>query len=501
MSRLGPTTALLLAGFLATGCTYDLSVAGKACDDENPCPSGYTCTTGADGRVCTRGAGDGGFDDGDGSDGGDDATCAEGQTRCSPDLTAIQTCTAGVWDDQACGQGEYCLDTDQAAPACELPCESSADCPGNTWCNPETTHCEPRGDCSQPGVDRCNPSLDQVIRCDSDSGWDVTVAECGGEQYCDPFDPVCKDYCSDDSGCEPPETTCEPSSRKCMPVGLCTENATCPGGTSCIGGACVPAPATEATAAGGAPDLACFVGQPTAPPASPATCQLSGHLVDFFSYQERPEAVGLVVRAHLLSDVLAGRLDTPLVSTAAVADDAAAGYTLIDVPTNTQLVLEVQGRHEPENEGFSTLLTFGLYIRADDCVAGVRDHSALTLYEKNYPSYANPLGILDDPQRGLLFGRLRDCNGLSIRFGVGGVSMQADLVYYLDERNVPDETATETNASGFFVAANALPIRGVASALVLAQGVPVSLRPRPVRVFPGTASLVVFRRPLDPDAP
>ncbi len=504
MIRIGPTLALLLTSTLATGCMYDLSVAGKACDEENPCPSGYTCTSGADGRVCTKGPADGGPDDGDGSDGGDDATCTEGQTRCSPDLTAIQTCTGGGWQDQACGQDEYCLDTDQAAPACEQPCPTSA-CPGGTWCNPATSHCEPRGDCTQPGVDRCNPSLDEVIRCDPDSGLDVTVAACTADQYCDPFDPACKDYCDDDTGCEAPDTTCEPSSRKCVPVGLCAENADCEDGAICVGGACVAPPDTEGVVlVDQSPELACYVGDPAQPPDSPTSCQLTGRVVDFFTRQYKPESLGLIVRAHLLDDVLAGRLDAPLVSTAVVADGAsAAKYTFASVPTNTKLVLEVQGSPDV-GEGFKTLFTFGLFIRAEECSDGSYSFSAPVLVQNFYEGYSNPPGIFADPNRGLLFGQLRDCADERIRYGTGGLSMEAERVYYLNrlnEDNAPDMDATRTNASGFFVAVNVLPIRGVAAALVLDQGVPVSLRPRPVRVFPGTASLVVFGRPLDPDGP
>jgi len=498
--------ALLLTGLLVSSCVYDLSIEGKGCDDQNPCPPGYTCSASVDGRVCTKGIADGGAQDGDGSDGGDDPGCQPGETRCSPDLGAIQTCTNGAWLDSPCAAGEYCLDTDQAAPACEFNCAASPDCPGDRWCNPDTAHCEPRGDCTRPGEDRCNPTLDAVIRCSPESGLDEPVQECTQDlQYCDPFDPSCKNYCTDDAQClDQPDTTCEPNSGKCVPIGLCANDA-CPAGQMCVGeSVCTPIPDEEASLPGGtSPALSCYVGAPSSPPDSPDSCDLQGRVVNFFNRQELPDAAGLTIRVHQLTDVLVGRLDNASIVTQALADGNGNGaqYSLSGVPTNTQLVLEVQGGTGQGGFDFTSMLTFGLYIRADDCVDGLYSFSAPAILEVNYSGYANPPSVLADPDRGLVFGQLRDCDGVKIIAGTGGVSMPTDLVYYLDDNNLPDPLATHTNASGFFIAANAVPIRGMAAALVVEQGVPISLRPRPVRVFPGIASLVVFDVPLDPDMP
>ncbi len=62
----------------------------------------------------------------------------------------------------------------------------------------------------------------------------------------------------------------------------------------------------------------------------------------------------------------------------------------------------------------------------------------------------------------------------------------------------PDDRHTATDSSGFFVAANVTPIQGVVSALVLSAAVTVSLWTKPVRVFPGAASLVLFEEPQAP---
>jgi len=501
MTRPGPILALLLTAVLAPACVYDLSVAGKACDEENPCPSGFACTPEGEGWVCVKAGADGGEADADGADGGDTDACQAGQTRCSDDLTAIQTCQDMQWEDEACGSGKYCLDTENAAPACEDECADSGECPGDTWCNSTSAHCEPRGGCSPEGELRCDPSLENLIRCDPESGNDLVEADCKeAGQYCDPFDPNCKDPCSDDLGCAAwPDTSCDLASHKCVPIGLCGTGADCSAGTDCIGtdGVCTPPPDADATIlSGAAPDLACYVGDPPAPPGSPATCELRGQVVDFFSGQNHPEAMGLTLQVHLLSSVLEGRLGEPEATTQVYYDENSKAVYSLQVPTNTELVI-----HVPANAGLADLLTFGMFIRADDCAAGTYDFAAPSLLKLNYLSFSNSLGVVADPDRGLLFGRARDCAKNNLTGATGAVSMPADLVYYLGPSNFPDAAATSTNSSGFFFVANALPIQGRAAALALTPVGAISLKLRPVRVFPGMASLVIFEPPLDPDAP
>ena len=80
--------------------------------------------------------------------------------------------------------------------------------------------------------------------------------------------------------------------------------------------------------------------------------------------------------------------------------------------------------------------------------------------------------------------------------GTAGLSMATDRLYYLPSGQ-PTSTETATVEPGFFAAAYVLPIRGIASALVLNVS-SQSLRSREVRVFPSASSLVIFNEPKKP---
>ncbi len=310
-------------------------------------------------------------------------------------------------------------------------------------------------------------------------------------------------YCDDDRGCADwSGTTCEPKSRKCIQLDLCKADADCPAGQECVeqAGACVAVPAEQGVLpAGGQPALDCYFGEPQSPPDDPPTCLLQGRVVNY-NGQPLQETIGLVVRIHLRDDVLLGILDSPLDTTEAFDDSGLGQYELTGVPTNTHLVLEVQGRTEDAPASwFASMFTFGIFLRADDCTVagGTISLAAPAIFQANYEAYSNALGVAADADKGLLFGRLRDCDGERIVHGTGGLSMEHELLYYLSS-SIPAPDATGTDSSGFFVAANVSPIRGVASALVLSDAVSVSLWHKPVRVFMGAASLVLFEQPQAP---
>jgi hypothetical protein len=201
----------------------------------------------------------------------------------------------------------------------------------------------------------------------------------------------------------------------------------------------------------------------------------------------------LTIRIHRADPLLSGQTESPLASTTAFDDGGLAQYRFDQLPTNTRLAIEVQGRESGEFP-FATLYTFGLVLRADQCTSGSIEFAAPALYRANYDSYANAAGVVADPERGLVFGRLRDCDGNKLQNGTGGLSNSHDRLYYLDGA-VPDPQATATDGSGFFVATNALPIRGLAAALVRSGDTALSLKVRPLRVFANAASLVLFDRP------
>lgn len=416
---------------LVTGCAFELDPAGKRCDQDHPCPGELVCVAQGDTAVCLASAPDGG--PGDGDDGGDGDGGGDGG-----------------------------------------------------------------GDCSQPGVKRCNAELDAVIRCDPESGTIELVEQCDpASQYCDPLDPACKPYCDDDDDCAGwPAASCDLSSRKCLAPGVCFADQACAAPSSCIGdpGACTAPPLDEALTAGGtAPALGCYQTVPVDPPAEPADCALEGRVVNFYNNQSLAAAIGLTIRIHRAESLLRGQTESPLAATSAFDDGGLAQYRFDQLPTNTRLALEVQGRESGEFP-FATLYTFGLVLRADRCTSGSIEFAAPALYRANYDSYANAAGVVADPEHGLVFGRLRDCDGNKLQNGCGGLSNPHHRLYYLDN-GVPAPQASASDGSGFFIATNALPLRGLATALVRSGDTALSLKVRPLRVFANAASLVLFDRP------
>ncbi len=477
---------LLLGAIVVSGCTYDLGFDGKSCDTSHPCPSGYTCTN--DGLCSSNG------------DGGEQ--CSSGATRCSVDNLYQEVCEDGSWQSYDCSPG-HCQDGQCKN---DQHCVTSDDCDEGTWCGPDDI-CIDKGSCEDPGVKRCDPQLRSVMVCDEESGNMVLVEECDQSQaYCDPFLVACMSYCSDDGDCQMEYTSCEPVSKKCLDMDLCTDTDSCDGSMQCVGspGACVAGPTTTGSLpGGGGMDLQCYVGDPSGAEPSPATCNMQGGLVNFLNGEPCGEqAVGLPVAIYLLDDVLGGMTNRVVSSTYATQEQVDgqihAVYYLEDLPTNKPLVMRVGGG---DNGEFTTLYTFSIYIRSDECElsGGVVDYAAPTLYKVNYDGYSNPLSVVSNPDKGLVFGQVRDCNGKRIQHATGGLSMPHDLLYYL-RGYIPDDTMTSTGSTGFFIAANAIPIRGIASVLVQISddGSSLSLWERPMRAFPGAASLVLFQKPKAP---
>ncbi len=117
-----------------------------------------------------------------------------------------------------------------------------------------------------------------------------------------------------------------------------------------------------------------------------------------------------------------------------------------------------------------------------------------------YASYADPAGSDSiDPLKGILVAKVVDCGLMSIIGVTGGLSMPYDRFYYL-EANIPNLDLEATTARGIFGAANVSPIRGIVSALAKTETAMLSLGAKQVRVFPSSASLVLFDRPRKPDS-
>ncbi|HOX44117.1 MAG TPA: hypothetical protein PK668_10995 [Myxococcota bacterium] len=515
---------LLLAGL---GCVLDeMDPTGKACDETHPCPAGYNCRTVSGIQGCAPGLADGGDgsdgeDDGDGADGADDGgpACSPDEARCRADGLALERCDAegSGWNEVVCGAGSYCLAPPAGAPACVAQCDEPADCPTGMYCDPADSRCELLGDCTPLGEVRCNNTFTRLMICDPLSHLELVQEDCAGDGgYCDPWDVSCKPYCDHDADCAAwTGESCDQGERKCVSMGLCTSDSDCAGSTGChlegTDGVCLEQPTVEATTSSDPVEpsaMGCYVSEPVQPSATPATCNVEGLVTEFFSRAGTPDTVGLTVRVHRQEAVLDGELGQSL--QAFQADAGANGYghyRFVDLPTNTELVFEVLARPGtvvPLVYGFARLLTFGVYLNADECgdASGELSLSLPAIYQDSYDGYADPAGLADtDPAKGVVLAQAKDCDGARIWHAVGGLSLPHEHFFYLDPQPaVPNVDLTETSQNGWFGAANATPIRGLVAAWALSAGLPVSLWLRPVRVFPGSASLVLFEKPNHPRA-
>jgi hypothetical protein len=254
-------------------------------------------------------------------------------------------------------------------------------------------------------------------------------------------------------------------------------------------------------------DISCYP-DATIPPNTPVTCNLEGHVVLFANVQPIQYNQYIEVRVHALSNVLSGVNANPIASTTVVEDVGHNMYSLSGLPTNAELVMEVRCS---ENAGpdctLHPMYTFVVYLRADDCqsAGGTIDFSAPAIEEPLWSAYNTAGGKTQAyPNMGLVFGRLRDCAPDAMIKGTGDMTMpyfqfgDHRAVLYIPFGGPPQESDASTLSPGLFGAANALPVRGLAAALIRDGANPVSLRTYPFRVFPGAASLVLFGPPKIP---
>jgi len=512
---------------LAPGCVYDLDVEGKACNSSHICPSGYHCALDGSDGICKVGAG---RDGGDEDAGGDQGPCVGNQKECKDTSTLLQ-CDLGEWAEVPCDTGKYCTDfggTREAA--CVDECSQNDDCTvSGYYCNQTTHHCEPQGDCRDDvGVEKCNSTRTAVVMCEDVSFQEITVKECTPvAQYCDPRLADCRNKCSTDADClDWPEESCNLSTSICETIALCDSNAwctsndapswirnKCSGGVcECTEGVCVIKPLDQASTAAGI-DISCFP-EATNPPGNPTTCNLEGSVVSFANAQPVTYNEYVEVHVHTLANALNGNDSSP-VDTATVTNDGGnCKYSFTGLPTNTELVLDVHCECDPPPCGTACTLhpmyTFVIYLRADDCQAagGTITLAAPSIDASLWQAYSTAGGkTTADPYLGVAFGRLRDCvigGGNAIMQGTGDISMSyfqfGDnlAVFYPPFGGPPEENVVSTLAPGFFGAANVLPIRGLAAALIKYGANLIWLRTYPFRVFPQSASLILFDKPKIP---
>jgi len=510
-----------LACFTLAGCVYNLDVEGKRCNEEHPCPPGYSCVyEGDDGGaifVCKKGPGDGG------ADGADQGPCTEGERACKEgDPGILLECNAeGTWDEIACGEGTYCFftGTDDELD-CVPDCEGTVDCGREDYyCNSATHHCEEKGDCSPVGGKRClyGGGQDSVEECMEESGlWEETP--CAAGQYCHDVYITCLDECTSDADCadlpsaESPEpNSCNLANNKCRRLDLCPEYNTCDGTENCEQGACVLKPETDADGTGGTPDLQCVKDGAPEDTGTATECLLEGNVIEMIRAGDptTDETVGLTVEVFAASDILDGNDDplSALGSTVTTTDGQNKGFYHFQdpVPTGQELVLVVRAGTvgDPAVE-FVSSYHFGVYLRADECEAqsGTLTVNAPALKKDLYHAYT-AAGILlgVDTSKGLLVARLLDCTDVDrLIHGTVGTSLpfEEDFYVVIDIAWVPASESTETTATGFYGAANVTAIRGLVSALAKESSGLVSLGTKDVRIFPYSVSEVIFKEPKEP---
>jgi hypothetical protein len=515
----------------APGCVYDLDVEGKACNTTSHiCPGGYHCSLDGNDGVCKVGPG---RDGGDEDAGGDHGNCFGNEFDCKDTATLLQ-CDLGEWEEVPCESSKYCTDfggTETAA--CVDECSQHEDCTtfGSFYCNQDNHHCEAQGDCRDDvGVQKCNSTRTAVVMCEDESFLEITIRECtAGTQYCDSLLADCRNYCTTDADCFSwPDESCNLSTGICETVSLCDSNAWCTSAAAptwiqnkCSGGVC------ECTADGNNPgvcvikpldqastpatiDISCFP-DATTPPASPANCDLEGLVVSFANGQRLVYNEYVEVHVHTLANVLNGVTSNPVDSATVTDDGGYSRYSISGLPTNTELVLDV---HCNDQGGAACTLhpmyTFVIYLRADDCQAegGTLTLAAPSIDNSLWQAYSTAGGKTSaDPNMGVAFGRLRDCvigGGNAIMQGTGDISMSyfqfGDnlAVFYPPFGGPPEEIVVYTLEPGLFGAANVLPIRGLAAALIRYGANLIWLRTYPFRVFPQSASLILFDKPKIP---
>ena len=482
--------------------------------------SGFGCSSNGSGQ-------DGGDHDANG-DAGDHPACIGDETGCT-DTGMLMQCDLGFWVPVECPAGEYCTDFGGLEKAaCVAECSATADCGAHPfYCDPDTHHCEPQGDCVEDvGQHKCNSTRTSVVMCEDETFHEVVVEACvSGSQYCDPLTASCRDYCSSDADCQPwPEESCSLSTGICERILLCDSNAWCNSGADtpawirdkcaggrceCLEGVCVIRPTEDASTAA-TMDVSCYP-DAAVPPGAPATCNLSGLVVSFINAQPIQYNQYLEVHVHMLANILNGDSSSPIASATVSEDMGNSRYSLSGLPTNTELVMEVRCN---DQGGLACTLhpmyTFVLYLRADDCqdAGGTLEVSAPAIDDSLWHAFGTAAGRVEsDPNMGLVFGQMKDCvagGGDAIMGGTGDLSMPYFQfgnhlgVFYMPFGGPPEDDDSHTLQPGMFGAANVLPVRGLAAALIRDGFSLPWLRTYPLRVFPHAASLVLFGAPKIP---
>ncbi len=339
-------------------------------------------------------------------------------------------------------------------------CDKDHPCPSGYLCVTTPTSIESvRGECYEeqgaPGCTEgdlsCAQGRQWVQKCDPDGhSWSIHVT-CDNETYCNPDILACSEACESDEDC-PALHTCDLGTFLCRPFGSCGSD--CEG--LCVDDSCVARPLVDVQAPYGLPDLNCFSQEITSPPSFPETCSLTGRITMFPLMSESSPCAGLTVR---LLDA-----DPPhqvlMESSAMPGDDSEAYYRFDGVHTNRNYIIEVPSGIDGQGRLTVTTLSGVISVRADDCTDGQMTRGISVVSKSLYDTYTSQTIENLQPHRGLVIGRVLDCNeqarlplgNVTVGLAVGPVS-PGRIYYFANESYLmPDLSLEATSIKGYWAA-------------------------------------------------
>jgi len=380
-------------------------------------------------------------------------------------------------------------------------CDEAHPCPPGLACSlrpvSESTRqgaCQPEDEAfaCEPGELLCPASGDGWVEACETGGRSTRVAQlCAQGSHCNADTLACAGACSESEPC-PAGEVCD------LGTGLCRSGPACEGAAcatgACVGRACVPPPAEPVSSPGGVPETGCFTALPTQPPGTPESCALVGR-VSVFPLSTPEITPGLTVRLRQ------GRPPWEEIRTTTVTADAQGNgiYEFAAVPTNQRYLLELPAGQLGDGAPTVATLHPAVELRADGCEAGTHTRALVVLRESTFDSYTSQLLPGWDPRRGLLLGRVLDCQE-PIRQALGQVTVGVSIppappgrtFYFADNPGllVPDLALGATTHKGYYAVAGLPACDNAVGFRALVGTTPLDLGSADVLVAPGGTTIL-----------
>lgn len=294
----------------------------------------------------------------------------------------------------------------------------------------------------------CDTERNWVLACDPDGYSSTFVADCDVEsETCNPDTGRCAQDCSFGNPACPGGWTCDTGLGLCRPVPGCPAND------------CVPAPTAQAATSGGPAALDCFTDAVPAHTPDPPTCEVTGRVNRFPSKSGNKGTVGLTVTLFLADDPYTPVEEMSATVFADTSDNGFGHYNLAAVPTGEVYAFVISGA-SVSGENVVTTVRANVHLRADDCVDGIYTLGLDAVFEREYRTYTEEVVSGPDYEaRGLLIGRVADCDGEAmsgVTVGLAAPPAAPGRVYYFAENEeilLPDLALAATSTKGTYAAA------------------------------------------------